>query len=211
MGRLNMRPGRRVGYARVSTDDQNLDLQINALRAAGCEIIFQDQGLSGLALRRPGLEEALSSLSAGDVLIVWRLDRLGRSLIDLLGTIEKLHVREVGFRSLMETIDTTNATGRLMFQIMGALAEFERSLIAERTRAGLIAARERGVRLGRPSMITAEQVERAHVLSGQGAKQVQIALALGISASAVSRILSAHEVKTQGEAFPAERRERTTG
>jgi DNA invertase Pin-like site-specific DNA recombinase len=140
LGRLNMKLGRSVGYARVSTDDQNLDLQINALRSAGCDVIFQDQGLSGLALRRPGLEETLSSLSAGDVLVVWRLDRLGRSLLDLLGTIERLHVRKVGFRSLTETIDTTNATGRLMFQIMGALAEFERSLIAERTKAGLNAA-----------------------------------------------------------------------
>lgn len=192
MGRLNMRPGRRVGYARVSTDDQNLDLQINALRTAGCDVIFQDQGLSGLALRRPGLEEALLSLSAGDVLIVWRLDRLGRSLIDLLGTIEKLHIREVGFRSLTETIDTTNATGRLMFQIMGALAEFERSLIAERTRAGLNAAKQRGVRLGRPSLVNPEQLERARMLSSQGTKQRDIALALGISPSTVSRILCAN-------------------
>ncbi len=193
MGQLNMRPGRRVGYARVSTDDQNLDLQINALRSAGCDVIFQDQGLSGLAIRRPGLEEALSSLSAGDVLVVWRLDRLGRSLIDLLGTIEKLHVREVGFRSLTETIDTTNATGRLMFQIMGALAEFERSLIAERTRAGLIAARERGVRLGRPSAIDSKQIETAKQLANQGAKQREIAVELGISPSTVSRILCAHD------------------
>lgn len=192
MGRLNMRPGRRVGYARVSTDDQNLDLQINALRSAGCDIIFQDQGMSGLALRRPGLEETLSSLSAGDVLVVWRLDRLGRSLLDLLGTIEKLHVREVGFRSLTETIDTTNATGRLMFQIMGALAEFERSLIAERTRAGLNAAKQRGVRLGRPSLVNLEQLERARTLSSQGKKQRDIALALGISPSTVSRILCAN-------------------
>lgn len=192
LGRLNMRPGRRVGYARVSTDDQNLDLQINALRSAGCDIIFQDQGMSGLALRRPGLEETLSSLSAGDVLVVWRLDRLGRSLLDLLGTIEKLHVREVGFRSLTETIDTTNATGRLMFQIMGALAEFERSLIAERTRAGLNAAKQRGVRLGRPSLVNLEQLERARTLSSQGKKQRDIALALGISPSTVSRILCAN-------------------
>lgn len=187
-----MKLGRRVGYARVSTDDQNLDLQINALRSAGCDVIFQDQGLSGLALRRPGLEETLSSLSAGDVLVVWRLDRLGRSLLDLLGTIEKLHSREVGFRSLTETIDTTNATGRLMFQIMGALAEFERSLIAERTKAGLNAARERGVRLGRPSLVTVEQAEQVRVLSGQGAKQNQIASTLGISTSTVSRILCAN-------------------
>lgn len=191
-----MKLGRRVGYARVSTDDQNLDLQINALRSAGCDIIFQDQGMSGLALRRPGLEETLSSLSAGDVLVVWRLDRLGRSLLDLLGTIEKLHVREVGFRSLTETIDTTNATGRLMFQIMGALAEFERSLIAERTKAGLNAARERGVRLGRPSAVTPEQIEAARVLCDQGVKQVQIASALGISSSTVSRIVCVKEGRT---------------
>ncbi|MBX9863083.1 MAG: recombinase family protein [Hyphomicrobium sp.] len=191
-----MKLGRSVGYARVSTDDQNLDLQINALRSAGCDVIFQDQGLSGLALRRPGLEETLSSLSAGDVLVVWRLDRLGRSLLDLLGTIERLHVRKVGFRSLTETIDTTNATGRLMFQIMGALAEFERSLIAERTKAGLNAARERGVRLGRPSAITPEQIEAARVLCDQGVKQVQIASALGISSSTVSRIVCVKEGRT---------------
>lgn len=191
-----MKGGRRVGYARVSTDDQNLYLQIDALRAAGCDAVFQDQGLSGLATSRPGLEDALRSLSTGDVLIVWRLDRLGRSLIDLLGTIEKLHAREVGFRSLTETIDTTNATGRLMFQIMGALAEFERSLIAERTRAGLNAARERGVRLGRPSTISTEQVEQVRVLSGQGAKQNHIALTLGISNSTVSRILGANDERS---------------
>lgn len=193
MGRLNMKLGRRVGYARVSTDDQNLDLQINALRSAGCEIIFQDQGMSGLALRRPGLEEALSSLSAGDILIVWRLDRLGRSLLDLLATVEALHASQIGFRSLTETIDTTNATGRLMFQIMGALAEFERSLIAERTKAGLKAARGRGVRLGRPNVVSAEQLESARALSRQGAKQHAIASALGISRSTVSRILCAND------------------
>jgi DNA invertase Pin-like site-specific DNA recombinase len=126
-----------VGYARVSTADQNLDLQRPALLAAGCDGIYEDRGVSGLARRRPRLDAALAEIQAGDVLIVWRLDKLGRSLAHLIEMIDRLGKMNVGFRSLTESIDTTTAGGRLILHVMGALAEFERSLIVERTRAGV--------------------------------------------------------------------------
>jgi len=132
-----------IGYARVSTDDQNLALQRDALSAAGCERVFEDQGISGTTRVRLGLDSALTALASGDVLVVWKLDRLGRSLLHLIDTLAALGERGVGFRSLSEAIDTGSAGGRLVFHLMGALAEFERSLIVERTTAGLKAARER--------------------------------------------------------------------
>jgi DNA invertase Pin-like site-specific DNA recombinase len=145
-----------VGYARVSTADQNLDLQLNALRAAGAERIVTEQA-SGSRVNRPGLMELYKVLRPGDTLVVWKLDRLSRSLRDLLDIINQLHGREVGFQSLTEKIDTTSAGGKLIFHVIGALAEFERSMIVERTNAGLDAARKRGVRLGPPEKISAEQ------------------------------------------------------
>src|ERR671914_1917590 len=138
-----------IGYARVSTDDQTLDLQLDALKAAGCEQIFTDR-VSGVRAERPGLINALDHLRSGDTLVVWRLDRLGRSLPHLIETVTALAGRGVGFKSLTESIDTTNTGGRLIFHIFGALAEFERDLIRERTRAGLTAARARGRKGGRP-------------------------------------------------------------
>lgn len=141
---------RHVGYARVSTEVQDTGLQFDALRAAGCQIVFEDHGYSGNSRKRPGLENALSALRSGDTLIVWRLDRLGRSLPHLIELVDGLALRGVGFRSLMESFDAKSSTGRLVFHMMGALAEFERALIVERTRAGLAAAKARGTRLGRP-------------------------------------------------------------
>lgn len=141
----------RVGYARVSTEEQSLDLQLDALKRDGCERVFHDHGLSGAMVSRPALEAALKSLRFGDVLVVWKLDRLGRSLAHLISIIVSLEGRGVGFRSISEAIDTTSASGRLLFHIMGALAEFERTLISERTRAGMEAARARGVHVGRPA------------------------------------------------------------
>lgn len=160
------------GYARVSTDEQNLNLQLDALERAGCRKIFTDEGISGAATSRPGLEEALKAIEAGDVLTVWKLDRLGRSLPHLIAVIEELQGRGAGFKSLSESIDTTTAGGKLIFHIFGALAEFERSLIAERTKAGLQAARKRGKRLGRPVRLTAEQINHAEKMIRAGEETV---------------------------------------
>jgi DNA invertase Pin-like site-specific DNA recombinase len=136
------------GYARTSTFDQNLDLQKDALKKAGCEKIFVDQA-SGAKTDRPGLSELLEKFRRGDTLVVWKLDRLGRSMQHLIETVNKLEKMGVAFKSLMESIDTTTLNGKLVFHIFGALAEFERGLIAERTRAGLAAARARGRKGGR--------------------------------------------------------------
>lgn len=144
----------KVGYARVSTHEQNLSLQKDALKQAGCGKIFRDQ-VSGAKAQRPGLQEAKTYVREGDTLVVWRLDRLGRSLKHLIETVTVLEERGVGFQSLQESIDTTTSGGRLVFHIFGALAEFERNLIRERTRAGLAAARARGRQGGRPMLLDA--------------------------------------------------------
>jgi DNA invertase Pin-like site-specific DNA recombinase len=140
-----------IGYARVSTQDQTLDLQRDALKAAGCELIFTDK-VSGTSTERKGLEQAQGKLRPGDTLVVWRLDRLGRSLPHLIETITGLEKEGIGFKSLTEQIDTTTSGGKLIFHIFGALAEFERNLIRERTIAGLEAARARGRKGGRPKL-----------------------------------------------------------
>jgi DNA invertase Pin-like site-specific DNA recombinase len=141
-----------IGYARVSTQEQTLDLQQDALAQAGCERVFTDT-VSGSQDERPGLSDALSHLRSGDTLVVWRLDRLGRSLRHLIETVTDLSQRDVGFRSLTEQIDTTTPGGKLVFHVFGALAEFERDLIRERTQAGLQAARARGRVGGRPKAL----------------------------------------------------------
>jgi DNA invertase Pin-like site-specific DNA recombinase len=141
-----------IGYARVSTDDQNLHLQNDALQKAGCEKIYSDH-LSGAAPERPGLATVFDVLRPGDTLVIWRLDRLGRSLKHLIQLIEELEKRKVGLKSLQENIDTTTAGGRLVFHLFGALAEFERNLIRERTQAGVNAARARGRHGGRPKLL----------------------------------------------------------
>jgi len=156
------------GYARVSTDEQNLNLQLDALDHAGCETIFKDEGVSGAATTRPGLEDALNTLQAGDILTVWKLDRLGRSLPHLIAVIEELQSKGASFKSLSESIDTTTAGGKLIFHIFDSLAEFERSLIAERTKAGLQAAKKRGKKLGRPMRLTPEQIKHAEKMINSG-------------------------------------------
>jgi DNA invertase Pin-like site-specific DNA recombinase len=138
-----------IGYARVSTTEQHLHLQQDALTAAGCLKIYTDT-ISGAKSERKGLSDALDYIRAGDTLVVWRLDRLGRSLKDLIERITELHSRNIGFKSLTEQIDTTTSGGKLIFHIFGALAEFERDIIKERTNAGLTAARARGRQGGRP-------------------------------------------------------------
>src|SRR3954447_7517342 len=147
-----------IGYARISTLDQTLALQQDALAAAGCGQVYTDTA-SGARTDRPGLAQALSHLRAGDTLVVWRLDRLGRSLAHLIETIRELEERGVHFRSLQEQLDTGTSGGKLVFHVFGALAQFERDLIRERTHAGLAAARARGRLFGRPEALTPQQVK----------------------------------------------------
>lgn len=171
----------RIGYARVSTDDQNLDLQKDALGQAGCQRILEDRE-GGAKAARPGLEAALQYARKGDTLTVWRLDRLGRSLRDLIDLVNQLDERGIGLQSLQEAIDTTTSSGKLVFHVFGALAEFERNLIRERTRAGLEAARARGRKGGRPKALDPDQ--RALVVELYDAKQHtvrQICQMMGIS------------------------------
>ena len=181
--------GHLIGYARVSTDDQSLALQLDALKQAGCRRVFRDVG-SGSLSHRPELDACLQFLSAGDTLVVWRLDRLGRGLKHLIEAIEDLHDREVGFRSLTEQIDTTTSAGRLQFHIFGALAEFEKEIIRERTRAGLAAARARGRLSCRPSLVTAEKLAAAQTMRAQKHTMAEISTALGISRATLYRHLA---------------------
>lgn len=156
-----------IGYARVSTQDQNLDLQLDALRAGGCEVLFKDQ-LSGAKAERPGLIEVLAYLREGDVLTVWKLDRLGRSMSHLIRTVNDLQERGIGFKSLTEQIDTTTPSGRLIFHLFASLGQFERDLIRERTQAGLKAAASRGRKGGRKPVMTNEKLAHAQSLIANG-------------------------------------------
>ena len=149
-----------IGYARISTDDQHLDLQRDALAKAGCERLFEDTA-SGAKAERPGLTSLLSNLRADDTVVIWRLDRLGRSLKDMIHLVEQLDTAGVGLRSVQENIDTTSIGGRLVFHLFSALAEFERNLIRERTVAGLAAARARGRRGGRKAKMSKADVRKA--------------------------------------------------
>jgi DNA invertase Pin-like site-specific DNA recombinase len=169
----------KYGYARVSTDDQKADLQIAALKKAGCRHIFTDT-ISGTVKKRPELTRCLESLRAGDVLIVWKLDRLGRSLSHLVAVLSDLQVRGVAFLSLTEAIDTESAAGRLMGHILGALAEFERALIVERTQAGLKAAKKRGTKLGRKPSLSDDQRKHARALLDKGESPATVAKLLNV-------------------------------
>lgn len=174
-----------IGYARVSTVEQDLALQLDALHAAGATRIFEDRGVSGARTERPGLSAALSFLRDGDILVVWKLDRLGRSMTHLLQTVADLEDRGVGFRSLTENIDTTTSTGRLVFHIFGALGQFERDLIRERTNAGLTAAAARGRKGGRPMAATPERVARARQLIATGLTVREAAARVKVGKSAL--------------------------
>lgn len=160
-----------IGYARISTYDQNLDLQKDALQKAGCERIIEETA-SGKNTERPGLNSIKEILRKGDTLVVWRLDRLGRSLKDLIEWINYLEDKGISFRSLQESIDTSTSAGKLVFHIFGALAEFERNLIRERTNAGLIAARARGRLGGRPQSLDEEKRQTVAKLYNDGKLQV---------------------------------------
>lgn len=170
-------PRQKIGYARVSTGEQTLAPQTLALEAAGCNLILTDHGISGAKFIRPGLSDALAKLQHGDMLVVWRLDRLGRSLPHLIAIINDLADRGVEFKSLTESIDTSSSGGRLVFHMMAALAEFERSLISERTRAGMLAARVRGARMGRPPALTAAQKQAAVADIIQGGQTLSVVAA----------------------------------
>jgi len=163
---------KKIGYARVSTSDQNPDLQLAALKAAGCTKIFSDLGVSGADFQRDGLNEALKSLRNGDMLVVWRLDRLGRSLVELVRLVNELGQRKIEFHSLSEAIDTSSSGGRLLFHLLAAMAEFERSLISERTKAGMSAARARGSQIGRRPAMTDEERRNAHLVLAEGSGSV---------------------------------------
>jgi DNA invertase Pin-like site-specific DNA recombinase len=178
-----------LGYARVSTVDQDATLQLDALRAAGCIKVFTDKA-SGTLDRRPQLDRLLDQLRPGDTVVVWRLDRLGRSLKHLIGLSEVLRDRQVGLKSLHEAIDTATANGRLFFKIMGALAEFERDLISERTKAGLEAARARGRKGGRPPVMTPQKIKVARDMYAARDHTVEeIANTIGVSRKTVYRHL----------------------
>jgi DNA invertase Pin-like site-specific DNA recombinase len=178
-----------IGYARVSTSDQTLDLQKDALEKAGCSRIFTDTA-SGTKAERVGLDEAMSHLREGDTLVVWRLDRLGRSLRHLIETITGLNDRKIGFRSITEAIDTTTSGGKLIFHIFGALAEFERDIIRERTQAGLNAARARGRKGGRPKALTPKKQEQALTLYNDRKSTIdEICRTLNISRATLYRYI----------------------
>ena len=179
-----------LGYARVSTLEQDEALQVDALRSAGCGRVFIDKA-SGKLQHRPQLDALLDQLRPGDTVVVWRLDRLGRSLRHLIDTIQDLDNRGVSFRSLTENIDTSTPGGRLLLHVFGALAEFERDLIRERTMAGLAAARARGRKGGRPTVWTPEKVRAARQLHAAGDTDVaSIARTLGVSRASVYRVLA---------------------
>lgn len=178
-----------VGYARVSTQDQNAALQLDALKAAGCEKVFTEKA-SGAQRDRPELAAALSYVRSGDSLFVWKLDRLARSLPQLIETVATLEDQGIGFRSLTEAIDTTTAGGKLVFHIFGALAEFERSVIRERTRAGLKAARDRGRKGGRPPALSTADLAAAKALLRDPAITVyEVATRLKVSSATLYRHL----------------------
>jgi DNA invertase Pin-like site-specific DNA recombinase len=178
-----------IGYARVSKEDQNLDAQKDELKTAGCEKIYTDK-ISGAIDDRTGLDELLSFARPGDVLVVCRLDRLGRSLKKLILLVEELSSKSIGFRSLRESIDTTTSGGKLVFHVFGALAEFERALISERTKAGLVAARARGRNGGRPRIMDEIKIQQAKTLLSEKKFSVpQICRSLGVSRGTFYRSL----------------------
>ncbi|MEQ8184041.1 recombinase family protein [Marinobacter salarius] len=178
-----------IGYARVSTQDQNPEFQVDALENAGCEQIFQEK-YTGKFRERPELSQCLRTLRKGDVLVVWKLDRLARSLKDLVEIVQDLNEKEIGFKSLTESIDTTTSGGRLVFHIFGALAEFEHDLIRERTKAGLQAARARGRKGGRkPAMSDSDIRKAAAMLSDSQITKTEVAAHFGVTRTTLNASL----------------------
>lgn len=181
----------RVGYVRVSDDDQIADLQIDALKAAGCKKIYADHGVSGATLARQGLEDVLAALDAGDTLCVWKIDRLGRSTVHLLLLLDQLRQRGVDFVAITQGIDTTTAIGRMVYGQLAVFAEFERSQISERTKAGMEAARQRGVHIGRPRKLSEDQITQAHHIIKTGSHTTaSLAQTLGVCPNTLRRALA---------------------
>ena len=177
----------RIGYARISTDDQILDLQRDALKRSECREVYEEQA-SGKSTGRPQLEGCLKSLRAGDTLVVWRLDRLGRNLADLVSLIAELERRKINFESMTEKIETVSPAGRLVFHVFAALAEFERNLIRERTVAGLSAARARGRTGGRPPKLSVKEIRTIRgLLKSADMPVAEIAARFGIARSTLYR------------------------
>lgn len=185
--------GRLIGYARVSTTDQKLDMQLDALSRAGCEAVFKDHGVCGADAKRPGLDALIETLKPGDILVVYRLDRLGRSVLHLADLLTRLDNSDIGFCSLTEGINTTTSGGKLVFHVFAAVAQFHRDLIRENTRHGLQAARERGQLLGRPPSLSVDQVLEVHRALSQGDRSIdESAKRLGVSTRTISRSLARH-------------------
>jgi DNA invertase Pin-like site-specific DNA recombinase len=189
-----------IGYARVSTRDQKAHLQLDALREAGCEKIFEETA-SGARRDRPALNAALDFMRSGDTLVVWKLDRLARSTRQLLDTVEMFERRKIGLKTITQNIDTTNAGGRLIFTVFGAIAEFEREIIRERTRAGLDAARSRGRKGGRPRSLSDKDLKQARALLTDPEITVEeVARRFGVGPSTLYRYLPAARQAAQDEA-----------
>lgn len=188
-----------IGYARVSTEEQHLDLQRDALKAAGCHYIYEDRGVSAVATRRPGYDAALSALRPHDTLVVWKLDRAWRSLKQAIDALEALQTMPVAFRSLTEPFDTATPLGQAMYQIQNVFAELERKLISERTKAGLAAARKRGKKLGRPPLLSAAAIARARKALTKGCALAELARQLRVTPRTLTRALreSSLNKKTQ--------------
>lgn len=183
---------RLIGYARVSAGERNLGSQVDALRSAGCERVFRDDGVLAVAAERPGLNRALRALRPGDVLVVWRLDRIGSSLQHLIEIVQILSAEGCGFQSLTDSIDTGRASGRYFLATMRALSEFESRAIAERTRAGLDAARGRGKRLGRRHLMSEKKLALALRLIAEDIPRKSVAAACGVSVPTLYRELARH-------------------
>lgn len=183
----------KVGYARVSTADQHLDLQIAALEVAGCDVIYKDEGISAVAPDRPQFTAALECLKPGDTLVIWKMDRAFRSLIHALTVLEDFEARGIAFQSLTEQIDTATAMGRFVYQIRNAFAELERAIISERTRAGMAAAVARGSVLGRPRKLTDDQIDYARgELNADRATITKLAETFDVAPLTLSRALHRH-------------------
>ncbi len=178
----------KYGYARVSTEDQNPAMQLAALKKAGCKTVFKDE-VTGAHVNRPALARCLKKLETGDTLVVWKLDRLGRSLRDLITMLDDFRSKGIRFLSLTEAIDTETPTGRAMWQMIGVLAELERSLIVERTRAGVKAAQKRGVKFGRKVKLTPDRLTHARKLIDQGNTPTEAAKLVGVSRATIYRAL----------------------
>lgn len=188
----------RIGYARVSTIEQSLALQLDALSAAGCDEVFEDHGISGANLDRPAYGQVMKALKPGDTLVVWRLDRLARSAFDLIDTLQVMKQRGIAFHSICEGMDTASPYGEMIYVISSAFAHLERSLIIERTRAGMAAAKARGVKFGRKPALNGEELREALFLRKQGMSVTAIATHMGVGRSTMYRHLD--EVRAMYEA-----------